>query len=489
MPVFDHPIRFIETVRENKWFLFSLFILSSILFLASSLAWPIRPGSALDEFLDYYYNQVRTLRTIGSSMILGSLLESGYAVVNGFIYVAYIAYLFSSFYIARLFGITFARIAVVLIVLHVQVAVFFHFFSSDMLTCVTTALWAALMVRFHAIETWTASIFMGLTTFSLVLIRPVSLLFVLFAIYPIICRSWSLRNLGQSLAFILAFVIGFASYASYNYFNYGFFGMIHSSYHGNTNALFPGMSLFLNNPMYERTNGPYSEQLFALVETKVIGDARCSLCIERNLTVDGFFKSKRLIDWATLLAAAEEFSPGLLRKAALEAIAKHPVQYFTRSVIFPAFHLSNKEIEIELSLPDVAGNQNKTMEVYFQDYPERYKTFNTIKYMSSQKENYYLAFFFKYFLFKLLPPMMFFILASFLIVFNSQKEYRLLLALLLPLFATFFVHIHMFPSTRLRLPYDFLFIIGGLSGLIGNRFPKDWFFQRKWALGANHSYK
>ncbi|MBF0347184.1 MAG: hypothetical protein HQL81_05905 [Magnetococcales bacterium] len=474
MPVFDHPIGFVATIRESKWFLFALFVMSSILFLVASLAWPVQHGSTLGAFLDYYYNLDRSLRTIGSSMIIGGLLESGYAAVNAFIYLGYIAYLFSSFYIARLFGVTFARIVAVLIVLHVQSMVFFHFFGSDMLSCIATALWAALMVRFHANETWTAPILMGLATFSLALIRPGSLLFVLFAIYPLFCRSWSLRNLGQSLAFVLAFVVGFVSYAGFNYINYGFFGMIHSTDQGNTKAMFPGMSLFLNNPIYERSNGPYSEELFALVETKLIGNAeRCPICIKKNLTVDSFFKSQLEGNWIALLAVEEEFSPGLIRKAAIETIVKHPAKYFIKSILFPAFHLSNMAIEIYLPLEGSGTHKKSTTN----NTPS--KAAAMIDYMDSQPGNYQLAFLLKYSLFNLLPPMMYFMLASLLIVFNSQKEYRLLLVLLLPAFAVFFLHIHMSLFSRLRLPYDFLFIIGGLAGLVGNRFPKEWFFPRR----------
>lgn len=473
----DHPLGIRETWRENKSFIHAILLISTVLFFVISLAWPVTVGDWTHQYLDEYYDLGnytfgRGFRALGAATILGHLLELNYYLLCFSTLCFYLIYILSSYYVSRLFGVVFSCLATSVITLHASVAILFHTVDSDMLACLSTVLWSVLAVRLHKNESLVVQIIMGCATFSLALIRPAALLFVFYGMQPVLCSSWSWKSVRRSIIFFIAYIFAMFSFSAYNYVNYGFFSIIKGGGGiGSIGDIFPSRSLFYTNLMYNKSNGPNSAELFRLVQEKLKSDKNYADPVNGEaMHVDKFFllkesPARKEGKWRHLLAWAKDFPPGIIFRSAMEAVSKHPIDYIVGSILKPIYHFSVMENLDKLPL------QRGQRFLYAEHYSDiRHQVgFENMKIIGEKTGNYYVAFMLKYSIMTFVPPMIFFIIPALFAFFIKSIEYRLITALVIPNFMLFALHSQLTIEPRLRLPYDFIFIIAGMAAILKNR--------------------
>lgn len=510
--IFDHPINIRETLFQDRFFLLTVGIVGVLSFLFVSLGDP--PGLGVD-FMSYIraycdVGDARLFRPVGVSYVIGLIASMSYSYYKAALLVIYLIYLLAVYYATRIFGIVEARIITLVILLHFEVNMLFHHLGGDNLMVLGVALWTALVVRLYKIRTASVSIILALATLGLVQIRPTGVLFCMIGVYPLVCYGLTLRNMLNSMVFFLTF---FAA----------IFGVYGSSpiQGGETNASLPGFHLFMVTELFSKDNGPASQALFHLVETELLTKPPYT---DYNVDIDTFFSARSDVRmFSDLVYVDFMFQEGIVRKAALEAIIKHPGAFLkswtnkfffllTHSYGFNTVGVTNSSESLPSKISDQHDIQqpptqtNRKLKIG-ERIPYSYssgkeivekmrkKSFNTdtppanlesssaalLKDLSDRvaqyaklEGSYQPGLFTSYFLAKIVPPMFFFFIVSFLLIFHVRwLEIRLLFLMFVPAFGVVLVS-SLFTSAyesavRYRMPYVFLFVMIGVAGLFGNR--------------------
>ncbi|MBF0421571.1 MAG: hypothetical protein HQL73_01115 [Magnetococcales bacterium] len=457
-----------------------------------SLAWPPGPGVDLRSYLEYYFDlgpDVRLFRTWGSAQILGWMVQLNYSNFKLTAMFCYLLMVASVYYVASPFGRVAARVATIVIILHFDLNGLFHHVSSDMLASLGTMALSVLLVRFHRTPRLLAAVLLGAFTFLTVLLRPASMLFVVLGLYPLVSLGINRRNGMLSLVFLITFTAGWLGYCGYNWFNYGVFSLTKI----NTQLYWPAYSLFMRNPMFSRDNGPVSQELFDQVERILLSQ---EIYRTHGIDTEQFFHKRDIRMWSDL-NYLDSLQPGLVRKAAFEAIHKNPMGFLLRSMILPFYHLMTDDdhLSLPLPLPETVPPTNHGLEKSFNstlkddihghttvsnDRPAKWSASEVERKLKMidglvngliKKGDYQTGYLIKTLLIPIMPPMLLFLGAAVLLLGRwRETNVRLLLLLLMAVTAVIAANAQFAHMVRLRLPYDPILIIGGLVGLKGHSY-------------------
>ncbi|MBF0631064.1 MAG: hypothetical protein HQL89_08760 [Magnetococcales bacterium] len=470
---------FYETVREDGKFISILIIIATLLFIFISFAYPIMPGLAIGTYLDSCHGTSNGMRMLGSVFALCHLLEMNDITISIILYLLYLTHILAVYYIGSYFGTLIARLFSFIILCHVQIAVLFHTVGSEMLVCIVLSLLVAFTFRVHQSERYLSVILVAILTFLMTLFRPEYIVYAAIGVYPVFCRIKEsiIDRIKYSLVYFTCIVFLASGYSIYNYFNSSFLGLVNGVGQMNFSNMFPSRSLFNINPMLDEKNGPASKQLFAIVKEDLLNGEEYMLCEKHVIRAKGFFTSKYEMNWSDMINEVERQAPGqnLIFKASMEAIQRSPINYILGSWVFPMFHLAHVKTDFYLPidqpspvtdhrpLPNGGGSITPSQEST--KSPEHTAEIMVQK-MQKQQGNYHAAFFLKYSLFDLIPPIAYFMFFSVFIIFSKSKAHLVLLSTLLPSYLIFFLYSQLSIHSRLRLPYDFIFILSGILGAI-----------------------
>ncbi|MBF0145481.1 MAG: hypothetical protein HQL84_06070 [Magnetococcales bacterium] len=470
------------TLRKDGKFLFFLLFFASLLFVFVSLAHPILPGSVIDTYLSSCDSTSSGMRTFGSVFALCHILEMSYFIINIILLSLYLIHVLATYYIGSFFGVWIARVSAMIVLCHAQIAVLFHTVGSEMLVCVGLSLLVAFVLHVHQSEKYLSVIAVALLAFFVSMFRPEYIIFTAIGVYPVFCRLKNsiMDRIKYTLVYISCVLFLVSGYSVYNYINSSFVGLVNGVGQLNFLNMFPSRSIFNINPMLDEQNGPSSKLLFKVVKEHLLNGEEYMLCTRHQkhiLRAKDFFTSKYEMNWTDMINEVERHAPGqnLIFKASMEAIQRDPLRYILGSWIFPAFHQAHVKTDFYLpmnhssSVPDQKSlpQDHETIDRNREStQPPDHSREAMVQYMSSQKGNYHAAFFLKYSLFDLVPPISYFMFFSLFIFLDRRKEYRVLLSILLPTYCIFLLYSQLSVHSRLRLPYDFIFIISGILGMI-----------------------
>ncbi|MBF0358688.1 MAG: hypothetical protein HQL70_08765 [Magnetococcales bacterium] len=515
---FDHPLGFWQTFSKDRYFLLGALGAGIASFLFLSLAWDVDFGVDANNYIRYYFHYdvlIMQLRTFLVSEIVGQISElESVTAFAAILLCFYLLTVVSVYYVARLFGKLVARVTTILFLLHFDVTVLSHYLASDNLNILAIALWSMLLIRLHKSTKFYAFILLGISTFALVLIRTPGTAFILMSAFPVVLYGFSRVNIKNSLIFLFAFLVCYYGYSYNNYRTYGKFQLVSLS-----DVVYPGMHVFRND-FFHKENGPNSKELFRLVEEELLVRPMYK---DRNIDSKIFFTRSDMRMWNDLVFIDWVLAPGIIARASYEAILADPISYMA-SIIKKTYYMlirpynqsmprisqpasKNKTAQMEKSEADSVSNHNSADPTKrFIPYSstaegqERLNKFHHTNRIMSAEEikrraeidaivetrlnrirpepgNYHVAHFAKNVMFYIIPPLPFFLILSlFSLPLLKKPEIRLIWMLLSSAMVIIMASAMLrYSMIRYRLPFDFIIILIGTVGVMGNRTICSWF--------------
>lgn len=479
---FDHPLHFSKTFSD-RIFIIPVLIFAVLSYVLVLQAWPSLTGVDMSSYLEHYFQttlEASPFRPVGASMMIGWISEFNYPGAATWMLFFYLILILSVYYVARLFGVMAARVATLLLVCHVQLTAFSKDIGSDVLMGVALALWCVLIVRFYRHDKLSIDAMQGFASFFPLLIRPSALILIVFALHPLVRFGISRRTVLRAIVFALAFLAGANGYALFNHVKYGEYYYVKDA-----GVQWLSYNMFLYTHMLARENGPRSQKLFDLVEQEILTHP---IYQEKKITIDDFFHSNRDIrKMDDLQYLNDRYDKGILLDAALEAFKENPVHVTIHVILLPIYKLFNRPIDLSLPIQERVPPQAKMMSTSVNSLSNHVHVEVSPEHLAKQREidktiskltkegNYNLCVIYRYFIFDIFPPIGFFLVLSLLLLGQvRQDEVRILLLMELLCFVIVAASAQFTPMTRLRLPYDFIFILAGVIGLLGNHSLTRW---------------
>jgi hypothetical protein len=307
------------------------FLLALAAYGVESIAWPLREGRDGTTYLMYYrdmwnahpaYPELMLFRTPLAPLLLGAPLQLGGAVLLEIVLgVAYALSVTAYALAASAFGSACAVVVAVALLVYPPYAALFHQASSDPVFAFVLALWTLGAVRTAQRPSLARYGLLGVGTLALVLARPSSQLFLLFAVVPLVLAgAWRARAL-RAAAFAAAAAAALVAWAGYNSLRYGDFVVSRTG-----SADVPFYRVFVLEKAVSPDNGPASRELAAAVKRDLLPAYR------GQFTVRTFFSTASDRMWNDLVVLSDRrwgwnSDYAILRKVALETIESRPRAY------------------------------------------------------------------------------------------------------------------------------------------------------------------
>jgi SAM-dependent methyltransferase len=490
-------LKIIETFRKDKKFILILAVLSALSFGIVSLAWPIFAGRDTGSFFTYFYwlfepetpfRMLMSYRTILSSSIIGLLLLAGRTAIGVFLFCAYLLCNLSFYYLGCFFNKKVGRFFSIVMLLDLPLTIFFHEFSSDIILLIFLVFWSVYFIRI--VDRWNAprAVILGLATFSLALVRPITQIFALVCLTPIVLNGFKRKNIILAGVFLAAYLAGSLAYSTYNYERYGSFAVSRGS-----NFIIPGYKAFIQDKILAPGNGPASRKLAQAVKGDLLDKP---VYQKAKIDLNKFFSSgnpSMFFDLVNLSDRTWGWNDNyrVIRQATMEAILKHPLKFLAGSLknIFA--------VSIENYVPAVpevkknsavAANGAEAVSV-FDDFYVWWPTSGSAKteteiapvgWVSRMSEklgnrfppvsgnkNIGLAL---SRVDNLFPFVLFFVVFAFFLVNKLEdKKNRIILTMFVPALLCAVIPIATINSyAQFRLPFDFIFILAGIIGFFSS---------------------
>jgi hypothetical protein len=311
-----------------------LFALGLAVYGLEAVAWPLKTGRDLDEYL-YAWIQLfdrhvllpwsMLFRTPAPPVVLGVLLDTaGGVLAEPALAVFFAGSVLAWAAAARAFGVWPAVLTGSALLAYPGYGAMFHELSSEVVFCTAFALWAWLFVRaVFRPSTWRFAL-VGLGIALLALTRPGNTLLIPFALVPLVLPVATRTRLRWAAAASAAAVLPLLAWAVHNEVRFDEFALARGG-----NAVVPFYRAFLTDRIVSPGHGPASRRLGEAVRRQLLTREpyRSYHVTERQVFSAGsarvhedmYLLSDEVFGWDT--------DYGVLRDAALEAIRDEPGRY------------------------------------------------------------------------------------------------------------------------------------------------------------------
>ena len=313
---------------------FVVFGLGLAVYAARALAWPLRSGRDLDEYL-YAYVQLfdrdvllpwsLLFRTPVTPVVSGLSLD----VVGGALAEPLCAVLFAASVVgwtqaARSFGPRVALLVAAALLVYPGYGLMFHELASETVFAAAFAGWALLVTRAAAAPSTARFALVGLGVAVLALVRPGNAVLLAFAAFPFfVAGGWGNRARWAG-AVALAAIVPLAAWSVHNGLRFDTWALARGG-----NAIVPFYRAFITDNIVSPANGEASRRLAAAMQRDLLsrepyrsyGVTLDELFAEGSFRVheDLYILSDQVFGWDS------DYS--VLREAGVEAVRAHPGTY------------------------------------------------------------------------------------------------------------------------------------------------------------------
>ena len=311
-----------------------LFALGLAVYAIRALAWPLKTGRDLDEYL-YAWIQLfdrhvllpwsLLFRAPATPVVSGVLLD----VAGGALAEPALAVLFAGSVVAwaaaaYAFGPRAAVLTGAALLLYPGYGAMFHELASETVFAAAFALWALVLVRASLGPSTERFVGVGLVTALLVLARPGNAVLLPFALFPLLLRgAWRARATWAA-AMAAAAILPLAAWAGHNGIRFGEWKVARGG-----NAVVPFYRAFLTDRIVSPDHGAASRRLGRAVREHLltrdpyksygVTEEQVFSAGSPRVHEDMYLLSDEVFGWDT------DYS--VLRDAALEAIRAEPRRY------------------------------------------------------------------------------------------------------------------------------------------------------------------
>ncbi len=311
-----------------------LFGIALGVYAVQAIAWPLRAGRDLDEYLLSYVQLLDRhpllpwaplFRTPLTGVVVGGSLE----VHHGSLAEPFGAVLFAGSIVlwsaaALTFGRRTAIVTAVLLLAFPGYGLIFHELASEPVMATIFAAFALAVTRAARAPSAARFALIGLCVALLALTRPGNAVLLVVVLFPLLLKGDLRMRLRWATAFTVAAVVPLAAWTLQNGWRYGDYALARGG-----NALVPFYQVFLQEKIVAPGNGPASRRLAAAVQARLLTrDPYASY----GITLDSFFSAPSFRMHEDLYTLSDQTwgwnsAYATLRQAALEAIRTHPGAY------------------------------------------------------------------------------------------------------------------------------------------------------------------
>ncbi len=311
-----------------------LFLVSLGVYAIQAIAWPLRSGRDLDEYL-YAYVQLfdhdvllpwsMLFRTPLTPVVSGLALDvAGGALAEPVSALLYAGSIVAWAAAALTFGPRVALATSVALLAYPGYALMFHELASETVFAAAFALFALLVARAASRPSVAGFVLVGLAIALLALARPGNAVLVAFALFPLALPARWGQRLRWSAAIVVAALIPLAAWTVHNGLRFDTYTLARGG-----NAIIPFYRAFITDRIVSPENGDASRRLGDAVEKRLLTREPYR---SYGVTLDDVFStgSFRIHEDLYLLsdqAFGWDTDYDVLRRAGVEGVREHPGTY------------------------------------------------------------------------------------------------------------------------------------------------------------------
>ena len=311
-----------------------LFLAGLVVYGVQAIAWPLKAGRDLDEYL-YAYIQLfdrdvllpwsMLFRTPLTPVVSGVLLDPfGGALAEPVCAVLYAGSIVAWAVAGRAFGPRVALVTGVALLAYPGYALMFHELASETVFAATFALWALLLTRAATTPSLGRFVLVGLGIALLALARPGNAVLLVFALFPFTLAAAWRQRLGWAATIAIAAVLPLAAWTVHNGLRFDQYTLARGG-----NAIIPFYRAFITDRIVSPENGPDSRRLGQAVEEHLLTREPYR---SYGVTLDDVFESGSFRIHEDLYLLSDQVfgwdsDYAILRDAGIEAVRKHPRAY------------------------------------------------------------------------------------------------------------------------------------------------------------------
>ena len=311
-----------------------LFLAALAVYGIQTIAWPLKAGRDLDEYL-YAYIQLfdrdvllpwsMLFRTPLTPVVTGLSLDVfGGALSEPVAALLYACSIVAWSAAALVFGPRVALATAAALLVYPGYALMFHELASETVFAAAFALWALLLTRASVHPSLARFALVGLGIALLALARPGNAVLLVFALFPLTLRAAWRTRVGWAAAVTAAAVLPLAAWAAHNGMRFDTYTLARGG-----NAIIPFYRAFITDRIVSPENGDASRRLADAVERQLLTREPYR---SYGVTLDEVFESGsfRIHEDLYLLsdqAFGWDSDYEILREAGVEAVKANPGAY------------------------------------------------------------------------------------------------------------------------------------------------------------------
>ena len=311
-----------------------LFLAALAVYGIQTIAWPLKAGRDLDEYL-YAYIQLfdrdvllpwsMLFRTPLTPVVTGLSLDVfGGALSEPVAALLYACSIVAWSAAALVFGPRVALATAAALLVYPGYALMFHELASETVFAAAFALWALLLTRASVHPSLARFALVGLGIALLALARPGNAVLLVFALFPLTLRADWRTRVGWAAAVTAAAVLPLAAWAAHNGMRFDTYTLARGG-----NAIIPFYRAFITDRIVSPENGDASRRLADAVERQLLTREPYR---SYGVTLDEVFESGsfRIHEDLYLLsdqAFGWDSDYEILREAGVEAVKANPGAY------------------------------------------------------------------------------------------------------------------------------------------------------------------
>ena len=329
--ILSRTLAWLERLAARPLGALVLFLTGLGVYGIQAIAWPLKPGRDLDEYL-YAYIQLfdrdvllpwsMLFRTPLTPVVSGVLLDPfGGALAEPVCAILYAGSIVAWAVAGSAFGPRVALVTGLALLAYPGYALMFHELASETVFAATFALWALLVTRAATTPSLGRFVLVGLGIALLALARPGNAVLLVFALLPLtLAVAWRQR-LGWAAAVALAAVLPLAAWTVHNGLRFDKYTLARGG-----NAIIPFYRAFITDRIVSPENGPDSRRLGRAVEQHLLTREPYR---SYGVTLDDVFESGSFRIHEDLYLLSDQVfgwdsDYAILRNAGIEAVRKHP---------------------------------------------------------------------------------------------------------------------------------------------------------------------
>jgi hypothetical protein len=329
-----HALGRLERLASTRLGAVTLFALALAAYAVRALAWPLRGGRDLDEYLLVYVQLFDgdvllpwslLFRTPVTPLLGGGLLDfAGGALAEPVLAVLYAGSVVAWAGAARYYGPRAALAVALALLVYPGYGAMFHELASEVFFAAAFAGWALLVVRAAFAPTTPRFVAVGLGLAVLALVRPGNAVLLVFALFPFLLRARWRERLTWSAALTLAAVAPLAAWSLHNGIRFGDYALARGG-----NAIVPFYRAFITDHIVAPENGDDSHRLATAMERHLLTREPYR---SYGVTLDELFRRGSFRVHEDLYLLSDQVfgwndDYAVLRNAGLEAVRAHPGTY------------------------------------------------------------------------------------------------------------------------------------------------------------------